>query len=204
MRGIWEQYESNMRAIWAFLPVWHAEKKKAHFYNDSAPILIQGPSDFTMNSLFVMLFLSLHLALSFSLCLSHTHTSQKITDSNPPSHRIWSIRPQIRCLSLSRARARACSPSLSLPYTHISSNQILNSNPHTQGPSNAGTKSRVFAVSSPEESVQACRMLVSHITIPKSVCCAACRTGRTLIVMHSVCDLVVIHLYHQCSSEQIV
>jgi len=182
-------------------------RKKQYFYKDSAPILIQGPSDFTMNSLVFSLSLSFHLALSVSLLssLSHTHTHiSKDQRLKPPSHRIWAIRPQIRPHALSRTRARVCSPSLSLPHTHISSNQRLNSNPHTQGPSNASTKSRVFALSSPEESVQACRMLVSRITIPKSVCCAACRTGRMFIVMHLVCGLVVIQLYDQCSSEQII
>ena len=43
-----------------------------------------------------------------------------------------------------------------------------------QGPSSSAIKSRVFAASTPAESVKACRTLAARISIPPSVCCCSC------------------------------
>ena len=46
-----------------------------------------------------------------------------------------------------------------------------------QGPSASNVKSRVFASSSPAESVKACRTLVARISIPPSICCPSCKAA---------------------------
>jgi HEAT repeat protein len=54
-----------------------------------------------------------------------------------------------------------------------------------QCPSNSDAKSAAFASSSSEESVHACRVLVSHISIPPSVSCPACSRVQGAELAHS-------------------
>jgi hypothetical protein len=48
-----------------------------------------------------------------------------------------------------------------------------------QGPSASNVKSRVFASSTPAESVKACRTLVARISIPPSICCPPCKAAAS-------------------------
>ena len=72
-----------------------------------------------------------------------------------------------------------------------------------QGPSSSAIKSRVFAASTPAESVKACRTLAARISIPPSVCCCSCSAAADATYTGPFQQVIVRRVVEMCSANSL-